>query len=72
MQVLWSPTDESLYATGEIPKVEPPIPKRDPALILEIQDKDNLRKYRHVVAAWNIDEELPFRNWLAEYSEGRR
>lgn len=67
--VLWRPTDESLYVTGKIPTPEKtPLPKNDPALILDIPDGS--RNYRHVVAVWNIGEELPFKNWLTEYSEG--
>src|SRR3989344_4205070 len=61
--------DESLYVTGEVPiPTILPLPKLDPALILDIPHGE--RRYRHVVAAWNIGEELPFRNWLMEYSEG--
>lgn len=67
--VLWAPTPKSFYATGKIPKVEPSRPKGCPALVLDIPDEE--KSYRHVVAAWNIDEELPFRNWLIEYSESR-
>ncbi len=70
LKVLWAPTDETLYCTGEIPEPIPPRPKGDPALILDIPDGE--RSYRHVVAVWDIGQELPFRNWLAEYSEGRR
>ena len=53
--VLWRPTDESLYVTGEVPiPTILPLPKHDPALILDIPDGE--RRYRHVVAAWNIGE----------------
>ncbi len=61
--VLWAPTDESLYVKGDVPKA----PKNDPALVLDIPGKE--RNYRHIVAAWNIGEERPFKNWLAEYTE---
>ena len=67
--VLLSLINESLYVTGEVPIPKTlPLPKRDPALILDIPDGS--RNYRHVVAVWDIGKELPFRNWLAEYSEG--
>ncbi len=70
MGILWAPTDSSLYVSGEIPEpTRSPQPNGDPALVLEIQD--SARSYHHVVAVWNIGEELPFRNWIAEYSEGR-
>ncbi len=62
--VLWIPTPKSIYVTGEIPNVNPPIPKGDPILVLDIQSKE--RNYRHAVAAWDIDEEEPFRDWLSE------
>ena len=66
--ILWAPTDESLFVTGKIPKPKLiPLPRYDPALILDIPDGKN--NYKHVVAAWDIGAELPFRNWLAEYSE---
>jgi len=70
--VLWSPKDNALYCTGKIPKprIIPSLPSGDPALILDIPDGD--RSYKHVVALWDIGEEMPFRNWLAEYSEGGR
>jgi len=67
--ILWSPIESDLYCTGEIPA--PQIihtSRRDPILVLEIQE--NGGKYMHAVAAWNIGEELPFKNWLREYSEG--
>ncbi len=66
--ILWSPTPQSLYVTGKIPKIEPPKPRGDPSLVLDIPDGDN--HYKHVVAVWDIGQELPFRNWLTEYSEG--
>ena len=69
--ILWAPTDKSLYCTGtkEIPAPELiPIPKNDPALVLDIPGED--KNYQHVVAAWKIGEEMPFRNWLVEYTEG--
>jgi hypothetical protein len=67
--VLWIPTPKSFYATGEIPKIETPVAsKGDPILILDILGKE--RNYRHAVAAWDIGEEEPFRNWLSEFSEG--
>lgn len=71
LEVLWAPTNKSLYVTGTIPTPAPkirPLPRGDPALILDIPDQ--CRSYKHVVAVWDIGEEIPFRNWLAEYSEG--
>ena len=66
--ILWAPTDESLYATGKIPGPSIiPRSRRDPALVLDIPDRE--KSYRHIVATWDIGEELPFRNWLTEYME---
>jgi len=67
--VLWSPEERVLYASGDIPEPRPEMPVGDPALILDIPDGE--KSYRHVVAVWDIGDELPFRNWLAEFSEGR-
>ena len=68
--VLWIPNPKAFYATGNIPKIEPPPKKGDPVLVLDIPGEK--RSYRHAVAAWNIGEEIHFRNWLAEYTEGGR
>ena len=68
--VLWAPTDKVLYCTGKvpIPNDYPPVDRKsDPALILEIPDGDKI--YRHVIATWDMENERPFKNWLAEYSE---
>lgn len=60
--ILWSPTEEVLYCNGDVPK---PLTK-DPALVLEIPD--GKEKYCHVIAMWDIKDERPFKNWLAEYT----
>ncbi|MFH1802744.1 MAG: hypothetical protein ABH864_04850 [archaeon] len=68
--VLWAPSDSILYATGKIPEPQRiPQSEGDPALILDIPDGE--RSYKHIVAVWDIGEELPFRNYLAEFSKGR-
>lgn len=67
--ILWSPKDKVLYCTGKIPNPSViPLSRGDPALILDFSDQD--RSYRHVVAVWDIGDENPLRNWLAEYGEG--
>ena len=49
---------------------------KDPLLVLSIPCKEQRlygsSRYAHVVASWNIGEELPFRNWLDEYTDGGR
>jgi len=70
--ILWAPTDSSLYCTGtkKIPNPKLiPQPKKCPVLVLDIPYGE--KSYRHAVAAWNIGEELPFKDWIQEFSEGR-
>ncbi|MBR9706646.1 hypothetical protein GOV14_06445 [Candidatus Pacearchaeota archaeon] len=67
--VLWVPSNASLCCVGKIPKAKsPPRIKGDPILVLDIPDKD--KSHKHAIAAWNIDEELPFKYWITEFSEG--
>ena len=51
-----------------VPKPELPYWRGDPIFTFGIHDGEKF--YRHAIAAWEVDEEEPFKNWIREYTEG--